>query len=448
MRLFGHIRQKKSKFEWSDEAEAAFLKLKDHLHIPPRLVSPLQGEVLLSGSIRTLAECSSPYGERRGADARLLCEPCPAERRCKITKLEAAGRMLNWAIELNAFDISYEPRKAIKGQAFADFIVEMRRHVFSKNTKIVWIVHVDGSSRQNGCGAGIICQSPEEDTYEYSMRLNFQESYNEAEYEALLCGIKMCKTGGAEEILALSDSQLIVSQVNGDYEARDPPMIKYMQAVHQEVEHLKSFQVRQVPLSENNQADTLSKVASSASCDTSHHVFWEVKDHKSIEQLVAAILDRTSTWMDDIINFKMNGALPDDPKQVAKLQKKCYWFEMWNGTLYKKSYSRPLLRCVTPEKGHEILEDIHQGLCSSHIGGRALAEKTLWNGYYWPTLKEDAFSLVKKCDKCQRFAHLIHRPARILTPITSPVPFFKWGMDLLGPYTARTWREALCYCCC
>ncbi|XP_056688936.1 uncharacterized protein [Spinacia oleracea] len=127
--------RKKSKFEWSDEAEAAFLKLKDHLHTLPHL--------------------------------------------------------------------------AIKGKAFADFIVEMTRPVFSENTKTKWTVYVDGSSTQNGCGAGIICQSPKGDTYEYAMRFNFQASNNEAEYEALLCGIKMCKAARAEEILALSDSQLI-----------------------------------------------------------------------------------------------------------------------------------------------------------------------------------------------------------------------------------------------
>lgn len=63
------------------------------------------------------------------------------------------------------------------------------------------------------------------------MRFNFQTSNNEAEYEALLGGIKMCKAAGDEEILALSDSQLIVSHVNSDYEARDPNMIKYMQVV-------------------------------------------------------------------------------------------------------------------------------------------------------------------------------------------------------------------------
>ncbi|XP_056695356.1 uncharacterized protein [Spinacia oleracea] len=245
----------------------------------------------------------------------------------------------------------------------------------------------------------------------------------------------MSKAAGAEEILVLSDSQLIVRQVMGEYEAKDDAMIKYLEIVRQEIQPLTNFEVRHIPRAENNKADALSKLASSASRDTPRHVFWEVKQTKSIYVAIIAILDRTATWMDDIVNFKMNEILPEDPKQAERLQKKCTWFEMWNGTLYKKAFSRPLLRCVTPEKGHEVLEDLHQGLCSSHIGGRALAEKALRTAYYWPTLKEDALNLVKRCDKCQRFAHLVRWPVQKLTPITSPIPFSKWGMDLLGPYT-------------
>ncbi|XP_056698721.1 uncharacterized protein [Spinacia oleracea] len=294
-----------------------------------------------------------------------------------FTNLEASGRMLNWAIELNAFDISYEPRKEIKGQEFVDFIVELTKPPYLKNEKTQWIVHVDSSATQNGSGAGIICESPEGDIYEYAMRFNFQASNNEAGY-----GIQMSKAAGAADVLVLSDSQLIASQVKGEYEAKDDAMIKYLEKVRQEVQQLSNFEIQHIPLSENNKADALSKLASSASCDTPRHVFWEVKQLKSIDASRTDILDRIATWIDDIVNFKMNG-----------------------------------------------------GLCSSHIGGRALAEKALRTGYYWPTLKEDALNLVKRCDKCQRFAHLIRRPSQRLTPITSHIPFAKWGMDLLGPYT-------------
>ena len=126
----------------------------------------------------------------------------------------------------------------------------------------------------NGCCAGIICESPEGDKFEYALRFKFQDSNNEAEYEALLAGLRMCKAAGAKKIEACSDSQLIVSQVNGDYEATHPAMIKYLAAVKKEVEDLEDFHVSQVPRFENNQADALSKLASSASCDALGRSSW------------------------------------------------------------------------------------------------------------------------------------------------------------------------------
>ena len=106
-----------------------------------------------------------------------------------------------------------------------------------------------------------------EDKFEYALRFKFQASNNEAEYEALLAGIRMCKAAGAKKINACSDSQLIVSQVNGDYEATHPVMVKYLAAVKKEAGDLEDFHVSQIPRSENSQADALSKLASSASCD-------------------------------------------------------------------------------------------------------------------------------------------------------------------------------------
>ncbi|XP_056691815.1 uncharacterized protein [Spinacia oleracea] len=352
--FFGTIK-KGTQFEWMPREEAAFLRLKEHLHTLRR------SSVSVPCHLRVRSKCRLAY--RKGWDTTTSSSILPGSSadslhrstsKAAITNLEASRRMLNWEIELNAFDISYEPLK---------------------NEKTQWVVHVDGSATQNGSGAGIICESPEGDVYEYAMRFNFQASNNEAEYEALICGIQMRKAAGATDVLVLSDSQLIVSQVKGEYEAKDDAMIKYLEKVRQEVQQLSNFEIQHIPRSENNKADALSKLASSAFCGTPRHVFWEVKQLKSIDASRTDILDRTTNWMDDIVNFKMNGLPPDDPKQAERLQRKSTWFEICNGTLYKKAFSRPLLRCVTPEKGHEVLEDLHQGLCSAHIRGRALVEK-------------------------------------------------------------------------
>ncbi|XP_057247594.1 uncharacterized protein LOC130589952 [Beta vulgaris subsp. vulgaris] len=50
------------------------------------------------------------------------------------------------------------------------------------------------------------------------------------------------------------------------------------------------------------------------------------------------------------------------------------------------------------------MEEIHEGVCGNHIGGKALALKALRAGFYWPSMLSDAQGYVKRCDKCQKFA--------------------------------------------
>ncbi|XP_019104863.1 uncharacterized protein LOC109134909 [Beta vulgaris subsp. vulgaris] len=300
-------------------------------------------------------------------------------------------------------DLAFEPRKAIKGQALADFIVELTRPTAEPvhdpaRGKRHWTLMVDGSSTANGCGAGIIFQSPEGDKFEYAIRFQFQASNNEAEYKALLANIKMCKEAGAFEIEAKRDFLLVVSQVNGDFECKEASMTKYMKLIQEEIKTLKRFVLDQIPRSENHQADALSKLASSAEGDVSQTVFWKVKQAKSIDQEQVMFLNRGNVWMDPIIEFKKTGRLPSYPLEAKYVKVRDKWFELWDETLYKKAFNRPLLKCITREDGLDVLKELHEGACASHIEGRALGDKTLRTGYYWPTLKEDSLVYAKKCD--------------------------------------------------
>ena len=71
-----------------------------------------------------------------------------------MNKLEAAGRMIQWAIELNQFDIEYHPKTAIKAQDLADFIIEFTFPDEDSLTDEVerWTIQTDGSSAQRRGG--------------------------------------------------------------------------------------------------------------------------------------------------------------------------------------------------------------------------------------------------------------------------------------------------------
>ena len=151
-----------------------------------------------------------------------------------MNKLEVVGRLIQWAVELSEFDIRYRPRHAIKAQALVDFIAEFTPNYDDldemENSK-KWIVHVDGSSTHHIGGICVVLQSPEGDKLKHKVRLQYQTTNNEVEYEVLLKGLELAKSVEAKSILVLGDSQLIMGQVNGTYEAKEERMRKYLNRV-------------------------------------------------------------------------------------------------------------------------------------------------------------------------------------------------------------------------
>ena len=85
-----------------------------------------------------------------------------------------------------------------------------------------WKVFVDDTSSATGAGAGIVIITPKGIKLEHSFKLGFKASNNEAEYEALLAGLRAVLDIGAREVEIYSDSRLVVSQVQGNFEAWDP----------------------------------------------------------------------------------------------------------------------------------------------------------------------------------------------------------------------------------
>ena len=159
-------------------------------------------------------------------------------------------------------------------------------------------------------------------------------------------------------------------------------MAAYVRRVHEATKLLRHFTMMHIPRSENQQADALSKLASSSDDGRPKNIQWKTLTERSIELNEVVWLDRSPTWMEPIRAYLADGTLPTDAREGEKIKRRSNWFLLYEGILYKRSFARPLLRCVTPTEGKKILEEIHEGICSSHVGGRALAITTLQTGYY------------------------------------------------------------------
>ncbi|VFQ79638.1 unnamed protein product [Cuscuta campestris] len=293
----------------------------------------------------------------------------------------ALSRVCKWGVFLGSFQIEFKPRPAIKGQALADFVVECTAREEESNGEKPegnwWTVYTDGSSVTDASGGGFVAISPEGFKAYYSVGFRFKVSNNEAEYEALLCGLRLAASLKAVRIQVRCDSKLIVGHVTGEFEAKDERMKKYRDTALELLKAFGAYQIEQVPREENAEADILSKLA-----------------------------------------------------KVVKRRAPSYTLEC--GRLYKRSYNGTLLRCLRRDKAQKLMEEIHEGICSVHQGAFTMSRKVTLQGYFWPTITRGCAEYVRKCKVCEEFQRVPGRPATNYTPISTTIPFSRWGIDLVG----------------
>ena len=129
---------------------------------------------------------------------------------------------------------------------------------------VPWNVFVDSASNALGVGVGIMVVTPEGIKLEYSFRLGFKTSNNEAEYGALLVGLRVVSDLGAREVEVYSDSRLVVNQAQGSFEAKDPRMVEYLWLVKQTMDHFLNVKVVRIAKGHNRHADSLATLATSS----------------------------------------------------------------------------------------------------------------------------------------------------------------------------------------
>ncbi|CAJ2676632.1 unnamed protein product [Trifolium pratense] len=473
--LFKLLR-KESAFEWTKECEDALQHLKRALSEPPVLTRPNEGETLYlylavaSEAISAVLIRETEQGQKpvyfvskalQGPELRYLqiektaLAVVMAARKLRhyflahsivvrtdqptkqlLARPDMTGRMLKWSLELSEFEIFFESRKALKAQVLADFIAEMTTPSTPDRNK--WTIFVDGSSNPQGSGAGIILESGEGVLIEVSLELAFPTTNNQAEYEAFLAGLRLAQDMEAEEIKIFTDSQLVASQITGEYQTKDERLTEYLNLIKEKLTKFRQTEVKHVPREHNARADILSKLASTKKKKGGNQsLIQETLSKPSIvkptEVFLICEIDANS-WMTPVFEFLNTGNLPIDKKEAAKVKRRACAYVILNGKMYRRGFSIPLLRCVEESEVASILGEIHEGINGQHIGGRSLARKALRAGFYWPTMQADAKEHVKKCDKCQRHGDMHLAPPNELRTLSSPWPFSWWGMDLLGPF--------------
>ena len=254
----------------------------------------------------------------------------------------------------------------------------------------------------------------------YKVRLQYQATNNEVEYEALLKGLELAKSIEAESVLILRDSQLVMGQVNGTCEAKEERMKKYLKKVLQLVKKFKEANFVQIPREENMDTDALAK---EASANQPMDKFDEVQYLPSIDIPDVLQIQNEGSWMTPIISYLKDGTLSKGKDEARKLRDRSARYILLNDTLYKRGFSQPYLRCLSPDEVNYVLREVYEGACGNHSGTRSLIHKVIHARYYWPTIQADAKAYVKVCDQYQQFSNIPRQPSEYLTPMMAPWPF-------------------------
>ena len=189
----------------------------------------------------------------------------------------ATGRVAEWAIELQPFELTFDTTPTKKNRALAEFTAEWTDpgagEAEPEETQIPgrlspgrWAMSFYGAFGGEGAGAAAVLTSPTGERLYYAVQLCFPDhikrSNNIAEYEGLLAGLRAAIALGVKKLIVQGDSQLLVNFSNKTYKAKDEHMAAYLEEVRKLEKNFLGMELSYIPREENRDADEIARRAS------------------------------------------------------------------------------------------------------------------------------------------------------------------------------------------
>ena len=163
------------------------------------------------------------------------------------------NRVCKSALALTKYSLTYQSLKSVKGQIFADFIVD--HSIVEESLKFMdvqpWKLYFNGSSHKSGTGFGILIISPENIPTKLKFRLYKLCSNNEADYEALIAALVILLELGAKNVEIRGDSELVIKQLTKEYKCVKENLIIYFATATALLKRFNRENIQHVPRIEN-----------------------------------------------------------------------------------------------------------------------------------------------------------------------------------------------------
>ena len=153
----------------------------------------------------------------------------------------------------------------------------------------------------------------------------------------------------------------------------------------------------------------------------------------AVVDLIMEALVITPDWTVSYIAYILRKELPENEEEARQIVRRSKAFTVIKGQLYRESATGASQKCITSKEGRIILDDIHSGTCGHHASSRTIVAKAYRAGFYWPRANEMAKEIVDKCEGCQFYSNMSHKPALALKTFPLVWPFAVWGLDMVGP---------------
>ncbi|XP_012472371.1 uncharacterized protein LOC105789544 [Gossypium raimondii] len=339
------------------------------------------------------------------------------------------GKMARWQILLSKFDIAYVNQKAVKGSAIAEFLASRTLEDYEPlnfdfpNEDLMYVATAKEDPHEN-----------------HPCKLSFDGASNAI---ACIMGIRVAIERKIKILEVYGDSALVIYQLKGEWEMRDPKLVRYRKLVLELIKEFDSVTFCYLPRDENQMADALATLASMIKVN-------KLEDMKPIQINIHKAPAHCCNignkeekddhpWYHDILRYVRIREYPDHTTENDKrtLRRLVIDYVLDGEILYKKGKNQVLLRCVDAVEAKKILEEVHEGICGTHANGFTMARQIMRFGYYWSTMEVDCISYAKKCHKCQIYGDKMHAPPSPLHVTISPWPFSMWGIDVIGPISPK-----------
>ncbi|XP_071901729.1 uncharacterized protein [Coffea arabica] len=246
-----------------------------------------------------------------------------------------AGKLLGFIVSKKGIEIDLAKIKAVKGQAIADHLAENPNdddyqllHTYFPDEEVFlvgaaedmnepcpeWRLFFDGAANSFGAGIGAVLVSPDGKHYPGAAKLQFPCTNNMAEYEAYIFCLKMALEMEVKELIAFSDSDLLVHQTLKQWITKDSKILPYHCNLLNLAKEFQSLEFRHLPRARNIFADALATLSSMIQYPDELRIepIWIQLQDKPAHYWVVNKTSGNSPWYNDIKEFIKTGSYPPE----------------------------------------------------------------------------------------------------------------------------------------